>query len=246
MSQANDSGGKENFIKGFFYPKLLTESEALSTAKKIYSITDSFEQQGHLNNTDHNKHKYDVWIAKVVKDQLEQGITVEDCLLSSTNQIGKLLDWAFETTPNISSLNLKEAEALCDKWVSDCKNSGNFRSPPIEKDRIIFISDDGSFLYLLKENDLFYEGKAMSNCVKGPGYKTIVKKMTSFLVSLRDKNNRPHITIEIENKTEKGSNKTSSSVKQQYGKANTFPKQEYYKHLIKFILWSNAKKKKNI
>lgn len=246
MSQANNTNGKKNFIKNFFFPKLLPESEALYVTEKIYTISDAFEFQNNRNNENINKHKYDVWIAKLVKDQLEQGISLEDGILSSPNKIGKLLDWAFETSPNISSFDLKKAEHDCKQWLINLDKTGSLRSPPIEKDRVIFLSEDGSFLYLLKEEDLAYEGRLMSNCVNGPEYKSQIKKMNSFLISLRDKNNKPHITIEVENKSEKGSNKITSSVKQQCGKSNKFPKQEYYKHLIKFILWANAKKKKNI
>jgi hypothetical protein len=71
----------------------------------------------------------------------------------------------------------------------------------------------------------------MGHCVGGSNYKYNVKNKVSLILSLRDNDNEPHVTIEIQS--------SSSMVVQQQGKSAGPPSKKYVNLLKEFILFAS-------
>lgn len=217
-----------------FFPKLLDEVSSEEMVKRISSFGNKFGFVGNQGNDDRRRHKYDVWIASQVKRALSlQTINPLELEL----ELFSILDWAIETKPNLSAINFPEALQLQESWLINLKKKGIFRSPPFDDNRVIYRCSSGRFLYILTSDDLDYEGYAMGNCVGGDNYKNNLKNHRCIIISLRDENNKPHVTIEITIMHD-GSGKLIGVVKQQLGKENTEPKEKYHKDLMEFSLFS--------
>lgn len=230
---------REEFIKTFFIPlqkkegvMYMPESEAEKIVKKISSIGNSFGFIGSnlsqdISKSEKRKHKYDVWIAKEAKKDLE--------ILNRTIDLRLIIDWATDTKADLFAYNFQEATTEQAKWHQDMLNQyhiEDIKIPDLDHDRIIFrFSDKKHFLYLLSPDELKFEGQSMGHCVGGSNYKTKVKNKLSMIISLRDQNNEPHVTIEIDI--------PSSRVVQQYGKGNKEPIQKYQKLLKEFVLYAS-------
>ena len=78
----------------------------------------------------------------------------------------------------------------------------------------------------------------MKNCIKDKRYKQKVENLESLIISLRDENNHPHITIEIS--ICKKNNKIEGRFIQQFGASNTTPKKKYRKKLMEFLLFATG------
>jgi hypothetical protein len=103
--------------------------------------------------------------------------------------------------------------------------------PDIDSNRVIFrFSDKEHFLYLLTPEDLTIEGSVMGHCVGGKNYKSKIKNKQSLILSIRDKNNMPHVTIEVDVK--------SRTVLQKYGKGNKAPIPKYLKMYGEYALFA--------
>ena len=83
---------------------------------------------------------------------------------------------------------------------------------------------------ILNANELETEGDIMKNCVGS--YKEKINLGKSLIISMRDKKNQPHITLEIDIKTH--------SVTQVRGKANSNPSDEYLKVITEFALFASG------
>jgi hypothetical protein len=70
----------------------------------------------------------------------------------------------------------------------------------------------------------------MGNCVGGFSYINRLKRKEILILSLRDKNNIPHVTIEI-------CNKTGREI-QTRGKCNEVPKSKYMNMIAEFALYA--------
>lgn len=172
-------------------------------------------------------HKYDVWIAKEFKK--------DTSILTTQRDLFSIIDWAKATSPNISSLSFEQALEESKKWHTSfvIDNKDSIKPVEIEDDNIIYICKDKKhFFLLLNPDDLKQEGKLMSHCVGGFDYKVKVNKGYSLLISLRDENNEPHVTIEVDTKT--------CNVVQMYGKANSSPKKEYLKMIAEFAKFASG------
>ncbi len=231
---------REEFIKNMFFPKQMDELAAIDLTKKISSIGDRFGFVGNPTNDVRRNHKYDVWIAGVVKKQLLDVSLSGNTILDKESELFKVLDWAIETGPNISAMSYDEALEKQKKWLKDLKKKGVVRPPPLDLERIVYRCKNGYFIYLLTADDLAYEAKAMTHCVNdGDTYKSAIRSRRSILVSLRDERNKPHVTIEVSlNKGITG--KFGGTVLQQYGKENKPPVEKYHAALREFILYSNG------
>lgn len=237
---------REEYIKTFFIPTnkkegvdYMSEIDAEKIVKKISNIGNSLGFVGQNVSQDNNKnekrkHKYDVWIAKEAKKDLD--------ILNRTIDLRLIIDWATDTKADLFAYDFSEAFKEQTSWHQQMLNSLDIEDlsiPDLNPNRVIFrFSDKKHFLYLLSADELKYEGQSMGHCVGGSNYKSKVKNKISLIVSLRDESNKPHVTIEIDIK--------SSQVVQQYGKGNKEPIQKYQKLLKEFVLYaSNFKEIEN-
>ena len=230
---------REEYIKSFFIPtqkkegiNYISESEAEEIVKKISSIGNSIGFVGHnatqdSSKSEKRKHKYDVWIAKEVKKDIS--------LLERTMDLRFIIDWAIDTKADLFAYDFKEASLEQANWHRNMLNQyeiEDIKIPELSQDRIVFrFSDKKHFLYLLSADELKFEGKIMGHCVGGQHYKLKIKNKQSLILSLRDQNNDPHVTIEIDIQ--------SSQVIQQYGKGNKEPILKYQKLLKEFVLYAS-------
>lgn len=136
--------------------------------------------------------KYAIWIAREVFKNKD----------FNYNELNKIMDWAHATRPNISKLNFNEAKKQSDIWHENLeKNSSKEFAKRLHLDekRIIYKTVEGNhFFYLLTASELKYEGDYMGHCIGSNSfYSSRLKKKQIQVLSLRDENNLPHVTIEM-------------------------------------------------
>lgn len=230
---------REEFIKTFFIPLqkkegafYMSDFEAEKIVKKISAIGNNlgFVGQNISQNTskaEKRKHKYDVWIAKEAKKDLS--------ILDRAVDLRFIMDWAKETKADLFAYSFQEAFTEQGRWHQEMFNQYDIQDlkiPELDHNRIVFrFSDKIHFLYILSQNDLKYEGQVMGHCVGSQDYKSKIKNKISMILSLRDSQNKPHVTIEI--------NIPSSQVVQQYGKGNKEPIKKYKKLLNEFVFYAS-------
>ena len=210
----------------------MSEEEAIKIVKKISNIGSKIGFIGSNISQDKNKlekrkHKYDVWIAKEVKKNIE--------VLEKNAQLRLIIDWAAITRTDLFSYSYEEALEAQKLWhqnkLAELKIH-EIKIPELDEERIFFrFSDQKHFLYLLNEKDLKYEGQMMGHCVGAGFYNERVKKGVSLILSLRDDKNEPHVTMEIDVK--------SKTVVQQYGKGNKEAVKKYRDLIKEFVLFSS-------
>ena len=228
---------KELYIKGLFHPKLMNEEEADSIVGKISSIGERFGFVGNQGNDDRRKHKYDVWIALQVKKELTVSPPPSVPVLGRVMDLFAILDWAIETKANLMSHTFDSAFEAQKTWLASMPDKGSKRSLPLDNERIIYTCSNGYFLYILRPEDLEYEASEMGHCVGGSNFKAKISNNRSAILSLRDRKNKPHVTIEVA-LTDIGRGEWKGVVVQQQGKGNLAPNQKYHEALREFALFS--------
>jgi hypothetical protein len=230
---------REEYIKTFFIPLqkkegvfYMSDSEAEKIVQQISKIGNNIGFIGQnisqdSSKTEKRKHKYDVWIAKEAKKDLN--------ILDRALDLRLIIDWATDTKADLFAYDFQEASTEQAKWHQEMLNQydiDEIKIPELDHNRIVFrFSDKKHFLYLLIPEELKFEGQVMGHCVGGQNYKTKVKGKISMIISLRDQENEPHVTIEIDI--------PSSQVVQQYGKGNKEPVKKYQKLLKEFVLYAS-------
>ncbi len=221
---------REEFIKKTFFDNL-PEEEAIALVKKISALGDSIGFIGGNVNQDQEKaekrkHKYDVWISKEVKKNPD--------ILNKTLEIRLIVDWASDTNADIFQYDYNSALQAQKDWHDEMMRKHQIEKmniPKIDENRVIFrFSDKEHFLYLLKASDLTHEGAIMGHCVGGNNYKSKIKNKQSIILSIRDKHNMPHVTIEVDVK--------SRSTIQKYGKGNQPPVDKYLRMYSEYALFA--------
>jgi len=229
---------RELHIKSIFLPKdrsdkkeYLEEERVDEIIKFISDFGESYgfvgdKESKNLEKSSKRKHKYDVWIAKEIKKNID--------LLNQAPKIRLIVDWITGTKADIFSYSFENAFIEQEKWHKEMFEKYNiekFNVQKVDLERVLFrCSNKTHFIYLLTASDLNYEGKQMSMCVGGDHYKSKVRNNRSLIISLRDEKNHPHVTIEIDVQ--------SGSIIQQSGKGNSVPIPEYKKMITEFVLFS--------
>lgn len=221
---------REKYIKRTFFSHL-PDQEAFDTVKKISKIGNSLgfigiNASSNQEKNEKRKHKYDVWISKEVKK--------DPAILKKNLELRLIVDWASENNADIFKYNFKSAFKAQEDWHEEMKRRyqiENMNIPEIDEKRVIFrFSDKKHFLYLLNEKDLKHEGAIMGHCVGGKGYKSKVRNKQSLILSIRDKDNMPHVTIEVDVKSRK--------TIQKYGKSNKPPVDKYLKMYAEYVFYA--------
>lgn len=228
---------REEHIKTIFLPNQRSEKKTYLDEEEVHGIIDAISELGRaigfvgINPTkckqkeEKRKHKYDVWIAKEIKKDID--------ILNETLKFRLIIDWAIETKCSLFDYDFSSALTEQEIWHTDLMKQLEIepiKIPEIDQDRIIYRCGDKSFfIYLLNSADLPSEGKRMMSCVGGKHYQTKAKKEECIYVSLRDGKNNPHITTEIDMRSKK--------IIQLLGKTNQNPKAEYMEKILEFILF---------
>ena len=212
---------KQKYIKTMFPDSKETEDWVLEIVTKIHNLGEMF-----------GTHKYDVWIDKETKK--------DEVVIIKTIELQLIIDWALESNTDIMQKSFDDALREQEEWherIAAINENNTINIPDVNDDKVIYITKDKRFfLYVLDVNDLMYEGTMMKHCVKGNNYKKKVKDNKSIILSLRDINNKPHVTLEISiSKDKKGNH--SGRVIQQYGKSNQIPKKLYREALKECVLF---------
>lgn len=145
--------------------------------------------------------KYTVWLARETKK--------EQSILNQQEEIFTIVEWIIKTKGDIMKYSFLDALKEIESWKKEQgefkKIKENIEKGEIDKNRIIFINEEGDhFFYLLEVGDLKYEATKMDNCLNdSSSYSNKIKKSESFIVSLRNEDNIPCVTIEIDIKTKK-------------------------------------------
>lgn len=167
--------------------------------------------------------KYNVWLAKESKRN-ESVLDLE--------RVRYIVDWAQIEKPDILSYSFEKAYEESQQWHDSLKqNFKNISKQNLVESRIVYRCSDREHYFLkLKPDELNLEGELMGNCVGGIGYINRLRKKEIIILSLRDKDNMPHVTIEI-------CNKTGREI-QTRGKCNEAPKKKYINLIAEFALYA--------
>lgn len=96
---------------------------------------------------------------------------------------------------------------------------------------VMDFADGMSIVQLTSPEALAYEGKYMNHCIGGDGYAKVISNDTIKIYSLRDKNDKPHVTFTVSLNEETQKNEITECS----GKGNKPPITKYCSYLRKFI-----------
>lgn len=240
---------RQKYNLKFFYPKYYPLPDAEEIVIRISNLGSKTGFIGNQGNDERRHHKYDTWIAKVVKDHLQELRKNKKPLnlkiLDKELEFQNILDWMVEENVNAFDYNFQEALIEQEKWHQEIAAKMQIEKieiPQLDPSRIIYrCKNQEYFFYMLEARELKYEGAGMGNCVGGLGYQKKVKNNSAIIVSLRDKENKPHVTIEILLNTKSQSLETIGIVSQchgKYGDGGITPKPKYLEMIQEFVLFS--------
>lgn len=150
-------------------------------------------------------------------------------------------DWFNGVRCNISKMTLEDAFIESIKWhINIEKNADNTKQYTELKEKdIVFEYQNYKIVNLSTNNDCITEGNKMGHCLGSSDYS---RKLSNNykIYSVRDENNEPHATIEIQISKD---NKTF--IKQIKGKQNKVPILKYQPIIIQWITTLNDDAVKN-
>lgn len=132
-------------------------------------------------------------------------------------------DWVSNTSPELYSYDLYSARAASDEWHDQCivAGTGENYNKTNPRNIVVKFSNGWTLQNIDSEHDLEVEGNRMGHCVGS--YWDAVRKGNSQILSLRDTDNEPHVTIEIAIYP----NVVTTLVRQIQGKSDREPIDEY-------------------
>tara|TARA_R110001606_G_scaffold32400_4_gene98138 strand:+ start:1081 stop:2136 length:1056 start_codon:yes stop_codon:yes gene_type:complete len=170
--------------------------------------------------------KYCVWVANQIADKqcyrvnwfLEsQTLQQVQMLNNFSNEVDTILDWKKEVQGNnLNDYNFKKAILEANKFNKSLfvpNNNG------LKNTNVILDCGEYKWVQLITEPDCKEEGSTMGHCIGNSSHSQRISSGGSIAFSLRDKYNRPHLTIEANSK-----NKQVFEFK---GHSNSSPKSEY-------------------
>lgn len=149
------------------------------------------------------------------------------------NWMRRIADW-WEATghPEMVNRSFDDACVEAQRWeVGEPAAEGEYRRTKPEN--VLYTDPEtGYTVQNVEVHDLLAEGNKMKNCVgRSPQYKEEIEKGVGRILSLRDPQNQPHVTIELV----KDGDPPAWMVSQIHGGGNTQPKDEYVEILRRFF-----------
>ena len=160
-----------------------------------------------------------------------------------SDKMDEIYDWYRSSNLDISSYSPEQAIQATDEWHRMMAGQGEgVNYEPTQPESIVYGPEwknpewqGWTIQKVISENDLLVEGNRMDHCVGS--YCENVERDTSAIYSLRDPQNNPHITMEVEG----GSGYNPGNITQIQGKSNSEPKSEYKVMIGEWISTSGEK-----
>jgi hypothetical protein len=171
--------------------------------KKYINYVENFQR----NNLDEVKR----WINSNLQNHLTSNQEVQD-------EIEHILDYlcSNKSPKRLMKMSYLEANNNAQKWLKTLiKTNNKTIETPDDIQVILSLTDGFHWVKLISENSFKNEGARMKHCVGGGNY------INKDIYSLRDKNNKPHCTIEKD--------------KQIKGKGNGSIAPKYIGHVVEFL-----------
>jgi len=164
------------------------------------------------------------WLAhQLAKERFQNQREADATLDALQRRFRKLCTWATETRQNLASFSIQEALKVSDKYENRAQQKGKEESDV--NPTLYRFSDGWKVVELRTDKALELEGELMDHCVGN--YCKKVAKGESRIFSLRDSENKPHITMEYQ--------PAEGRFKQIFGPANAVPSEYTHPYIKEFI-----------
>jgi acetyltransferase-like isoleucine patch superfamily enzyme len=172
------------------------------------------------------KHKkYAIWIANQIKD-----FSLDIDCFETDNKINRILDWKRDAQEvNLNELNFKQANKLADKYFDSLFIK---TSKSLKNKNVVLDCGDYKWVQLKTVDDCVEEGNAMGHCIGGNGHSANISQEKSIAFSLRDKYNKPHLTLEA--RFDKKTNEIGK-IFEFKGSSNQVPNLDYVKYFVELM-----------
>ena len=201
------------------YKKRLSElAGIINEADNRKVIVDKIGLSQEMADWTHNiSEKYSIWIANQIKKfNLDK---------ASESDFRKILDWKkVNQEVNLNKFDFESALNTSNQWHQE-----QFKVQDIKlRNKDVFLKTGPYFwVQLTTKEDCAEEGLSMGHCIGGDGHAPRIADGTYKAFSMRDSNNQPHITIEIDPK---------GRIIEFKGKENKIPNEKYLPYAFEFLL----------
>jgi hypothetical protein len=172
------------------------------------------------------KHKkYAIWIANQIKN-----FNIDINSNDDDNKINRVIDWKREIQEiNLNALNFEQALNMADNYFDSLfiKTSKSLKNKNV-------VLDCGKYKWvqLKTVQDCIEEGNAMGHCIGSTNHNQNISQERSVAFSLRDKYNKPHLTLEAPFNKEKNQ---IGKIFEFKGSRNQTPSVNYVKYFIDLL-----------
>lgn len=185
-------------------------------------------------------HDHKLFDAKTMEGKLADDLSDEERhtapikTVTMMEAIRYIEDWFVSVSPNISNFTIESAYEESRKWhiaIANNQETHGYKLKEDDHDKdVVFRHGKYKILNVTNKHDLVVEGNKMGHCVGTAGYSSRLTDKYRIL-SVRDENNEPHATIELD----------GVNLKQIKGKQNKVPVTKYIPIIVLWIIDNNYK-----
>lgn len=172
------------------------------------------------------KHKkYAIWIANQIKD-----FNIDIHSVDGDNKINRILDWKREVQEvNLNELNFEQAIEMADNYFDSLFIK---TSKSLSNKNVVLDCGEYKWVQLKTVEDCVEEGDSMGHCIGNDYHSNSISSKKSIAFSLRDKYNKPHLTLEAPFNKELN---YIGKIFEFKGSKNQIPSTDYVKYFIELL-----------
>ncbi len=116
-------------------------------------------------------------------------------IVPTHQNIESVIDYIKQNNPDLMSMSYEEVEKLSYEWHEELKRKQEEEDKKYKSHNVAYQLSNGWEIVKLEAGDCSAEGNNMGNCVGG--YSDDVAAGKTMIYSLRDPQNKPHVTLEM-------------------------------------------------
>lgn len=187
-----------------------------------------FLKKEFITNRINNPEEFEKWFSGYLKNYIYNNkINYRDGEFKE--KLNHIIDYLISPRgkKRFDRMTFEEAEKQTNKWSKWLKKRISEGDDPEHVKELFLLKNNWKAVSLHSAKALSYEGSVMQHCVGGGSYNDRVFDNRISIISLRDENDNPHATIEINNK--------NNTIVQIQGKNNKALNQKYVSILVDYI-----------